>query len=163
LKALWRSVYIRSRWAWRKIVRQDDSPESIAKGFALGLFVGMSPYMGFHTVTGVGLAWLLRSNKLAAVAGVMITNPFSAPFIYGFTYLVGARFFHGNSAGMAIDWSAITIADLLHEMPDLFITLTIGGIVLGLPIALAGYWMTHRLVLAYRARRLARAKNPAKE
>jgi hypothetical protein len=47
--------------------------------------------MGFQTATAVFFAALFKWNKFSGAAGVWITNSVTAPFIYGMTYLVGAK------------------------------------------------------------------------
>ena len=67
------------------------NPKEIALGFALGLFVGMTPVMGFHTVIAVFFATMFKWNKISAALAVWITNPVTAPVIYGLTFLLGAK------------------------------------------------------------------------
>lgn len=69
--------------------RLKGTPDEVAKGFALGIFIGMTPTMGLQMPIAVLCAFLLRENKLAAALGVWITNPLTAPFIYGLEYEVG--------------------------------------------------------------------------
>ena len=88
--------------AYRRFVALRGTPREIALGFSLGLFVGMSPYMMCHTVTAVFVAALLKWNKIAAAAGVFITNPVTAPFFYALTYRVGAAIMPEASSRVAL-------------------------------------------------------------
>ena len=60
---------------WKKLLSLNDSPHDIALGLALGIFTGFLPLMGIQM--GVVLIFALpfrKANKVAAVAGVWITN-----------------------------------------------------------------------------------------
>lgn len=72
-----------------RFARLSGSPDDIAKGMALGIFIGMTPTFGFQMAIAVFCAWVLRENKLAAALGVWITNPLTAPFIYALEYESG--------------------------------------------------------------------------
>ena len=63
--------------------------ETTAKGLALGIFIGMTPTMGAQIIlTGIA-AIFLRVNIPIALAGSLVTNPFTAPFIYPLQYQLG--------------------------------------------------------------------------
>ena len=63
--------------------------DTVARGLALGIFIGMTPTMGAQIVlTGIA-ACLLRVNIPIALAGSLITNPFTAPIIYPLQYKLG--------------------------------------------------------------------------
>ena len=77
--------------AYERFVKIRGNPREIALGFALGLFVGMTPFMGFHMAIAVFFAALFKWNKIAAAAGGWISNPVTAPFVYAGTYYVGNK------------------------------------------------------------------------
>ena len=108
--------------------------------------------MGFQMLIAVPLAALFRWNKLAAAAGVWISNPVTAPVLYGTTYLLGAKILgmtgHPMSSGFAEGWSVLR---MLAKAPQLFWAMTIGGLILGIPISLAGYYLSLSAVRKYRA------------
>ncbi|GAB5474052.1 MAG: DUF2062 domain-containing protein [Maribacter sp.] len=68
---------------FRKFVKEDllyssDSPRKKALSIALGVFIGLCPLWGFHTVIVLFLAVLLKLNKVIAFA---FSNISLAPFI----------------------------------------------------------------------------------
>jgi uncharacterized protein (DUF2062 family) len=68
----------------------DDSPERTAAAFALGVFLGFSPFVGLHTVAGVLLAFLLNFNRVAVLLGVYSNLPWTVAPYYAFvTMFVG--------------------------------------------------------------------------
>jgi uncharacterized protein len=67
-----------------------DTPERTAAAFALGVFLGFSPLLGFHTVLGILLAFLLNLNRVAVLLGVYSNLPWIIAGYYAFTTMVGA-------------------------------------------------------------------------
>lgn len=59
-------------------LRHRDSPKKKAFSIALGIFIGLSPLWGFHTIIVIFLAILLRLNKVISFAFSNISLP---PFI----------------------------------------------------------------------------------
>ena len=57
---------------YEKIVKIDDSPQKIALGCSLGVFLGVLPGLG--PLAALGLAMIFRVNKAAAFLGSFITN-----------------------------------------------------------------------------------------
>jgi uncharacterized protein (DUF2062 family) len=74
--------------------------------------------------------------------------------IYPINYWVGSKL--AGSSGRAIwpaDFSMDELAKLLRESTHILMDLTIGGAVLGVPLAIVGYVLTLRMVIVYRRRR----------
>jgi uncharacterized protein (DUF2062 family) len=67
-----------------------DTPERTAAAFALGVFLGFSPFLGFHTLMGVVLAFILNLNRVAVLLGVYSNLPWIIGGYYAFTTMVGA-------------------------------------------------------------------------
>lgn len=62
-------------------LRNGDSPKKKALSIALGIFIGLSPLWGFHTVIVIFLAILLKLNKVIAFAFSNISLPPFIPFV----------------------------------------------------------------------------------
>ena len=86
--------YIKPRDVFRKLKRKGikrffvedflgsaDSPRKKALSIALGVFIGLSPFWGFHTVIVIFLAVFLRLNKAIAFAFSNVSLPPFIPFI----------------------------------------------------------------------------------
>jgi uncharacterized protein (DUF2062 family) len=69
----------------------DDSPERTAAAFALGVFFGFSPFLGFHTVLGIVAAFVLNLNRVAVLLGVYSNLPWIIAPYYAFATMAGAR------------------------------------------------------------------------
>lgn len=137
--------------AYDRFIRIRGNPREIGLGFALGLFLGFTPTMGIQLALAVFFASLLKWNKYAAAIGVWITNPVTAPFIYGFTYFAGSRLTGlNNSYNLNLEFNWNTLIDLLTNSPGLIVSLFVGGLVVGLPVAAMGYLLAHGAVVKYR-------------
>src|SRR5439155_1652688 len=69
----------------------DDSPERTAAAFALGVFFGFSPFLGFHTILGVVFAFLLNLNRVAVLLGVYSNLPIVIAPYYAFVKMTAMR------------------------------------------------------------------------
>lgn len=159
----------RRSWAFSSLVKTYDrfvkirgNPHEIALGFALGLFVGMSPTLGIQMAIAVFFAALFKWNKISAAIGVWISNPLTAPFLYSLTYFAGTKLLGThhtiNSSGNIGETSFYT---LLLKAPEILWAATLGGIVLGLPVAVSGYFFANSAVSRYQEdikRKLAERK-----
>lgn len=133
-----------------RFIRIRGNPREIALGFALGLFIGFTPTMGIQIAMGVFFAALLKWNKIAAAIGVQVTNPLTAPFVYSFTYFIGAKLIGLERTFVWTDVFDLTKAlDMLEKAPGIILALTIGGIIVGAPIAWAGYLISHAALEKY--------------
>lgn len=129
------------------------NPREIALGFALGLFIGMSPYMGIHMAIAVFFAAVFKWNKFAAATGVWISNPLTAPILYSFTYYTGSKFLAVEKEYcMPKELNLDMLINTLKNAPEIFWILTVGGIILGIPLAIAGYYLSFSAILKYRER-----------
>ena len=70
------------RFLHEEILGSDDSPEKKALSVALGLFIGLSPLWGFHTIIVIFLAIVLKLNKVIAFAFSNISLPPFIPFVF---------------------------------------------------------------------------------
>jgi len=79
------------------LIRLQDDPDRIANGYALGIFLATTPLIGMKVFIALGITWLCKWNKAAAIAGVYHVNSLTAPLFYGCTYWIGSRL-TGNDA-----------------------------------------------------------------
>jgi uncharacterized protein (DUF2062 family) len=157
-----RCIQLVFKRVYERLIKIRGRPPEIALGFALGIFVGMSPFMGFQTALAIFIASLLKWNKIAAAIGVWVSNPFTAPFLYGVTYYVGAGILgEGGSAPFCGGVGASAFLDTLAKAPDILWAMTLGGVILGIPLSMAAYFFVHSAVQKYQAEirgKLARQK-----
>jgi uncharacterized protein (DUF2062 family) len=73
------------------LLHVEDTPERTAAAFALGVFFGFSPLLGFHTILAIVMAFLLNLNRVAVLLGVYSNLPwFLAPY-YAIATMVGSE------------------------------------------------------------------------
>ena len=168
--------------AWHRalewLVRLRGSPEAIARGVAVGMVVAFSPTIGFQTVLALGLATLFGANRPVSVVLTWISNPLTIPPVYGFTYLVGNAFWPGPEpsrvseaiAEAAGELERLDVLALREQLAvflglgvDVFVTLWIGGLLVGGLAAAACYPLTLRTVVRLRARRQRRKNRPKRQ
>lgn len=144
-----------------RLASQKGHPQEIALGFALGIFIGLSPYFLCHTITALLLATAFGWNRVSAAVGVFITNPVTAPFLYGLTYQVGLRLTGpARVVPFPREFTVDTFFWLLQSAPQLVWVMTVGGVVVGLPLAAGGYVLALGAVRRYRKRRQMAAPPP---
>ena len=88
-----RSWFYRS-WLYRKIITTvlhiNDTPEAVALGVGLGIFIAMTPTVGLQMTLVLVIHTLFRANRLAGLVMVYISNPFTLVPIYWLDYMVGS-------------------------------------------------------------------------
>ncbi len=77
------------RWLDR-LFHVHDTPRRTAAAFALGVFFGFSPFLGFHTVLGLGCAFLFGLNRVAVLVGIYSNLPWIIAAWYALTTALGA-------------------------------------------------------------------------
>ncbi|HCC68891.1 MAG TPA: DUF2062 domain-containing protein, partial [Nitrospiraceae bacterium] len=70
------------RKLYHQIIDINDTPEKIALGMAIGIALGILPTFGMGIILAIGLAFLLKANRLSAILGTVIANPWIAPFFW---------------------------------------------------------------------------------
>jgi len=137
-----------ARYLYDRFLRLHGSPEAIAWGAAVGFFIAMTPTMGIQTYLAVPIAALFRISKVAAAITVWLTNPITAPFIYGFNYMAGAKLLgYPLTAPFFSDPSWQT---LWYSGKNVFFALLVGGTVTGIVVGIVGYFLTLGMVRAGR-------------
>ena len=145
--SLWRKLWIRIQDWTNRAKSFSGDPHFVALGMAIGVFVAATPTMPFQTVIAVSLAYFLRSSKAAAAIGVWLSNPFTFPVFYLASYKVGTLFF-GNSASSSIGSDPVPI---LKMGADITIAAFTGGLIIGLCLATATYFITRKIYTRIRS------------
>ena len=135
-----------------RVKRLDGDPHYIAMGMAIGVFVGITPTMPFHTVIAVALAFLLRGSKAAAAIGVWFCNPITAPFFYLGSYKTG-MFILGHSAPFDVKYESVL--ELLKLGMDVTVAMIVGGVILGILPGFASYFITRNIITKIQLRKTA--------
>ncbi len=135
--------------AYRRFLKIRGNPNEIAFGFALGLFVGMSPFLGLQTAMAIFFAAIFKWNKISAAVGVWISNPVSAPIIYSVTFYIGSYLIGIKGPPNPAEEVGFSILNMLLKTPEIIGAMTIGGIVTGVPVSIIGYYLSFTAVSKY--------------
>lgn len=136
-----------------KIVKEPLSPNRVAAGWALGMFVGCSIPFGLQLIISVPLAIMVRVSKVGATVGTLITNPVTIFFIYpAQTYVMNLILFDGSLSFdrlMGLEWTWETVRKLGTEAMASFF---IGGFVLAIILTPITYFIVKSIVVRHRAK-----------
>jgi uncharacterized protein (DUF2062 family) len=153
---------------------RQESPERVAAAVALGVGIGLSPFIGFHFILAIVLAYAFRLSRFDTVLGSLTGNPWTLPPFFAVGYRVGrALLGYGPARVPPLQWERI-----LHE--DFWVafrgpgfgprlaSFIVGTMLLALVIAFGVYWAVlaglrlyhrrHPRIAARAARRRARAE-----
>lgn len=84
------------RFIKEDVLESDGSNRTKAFSIALGVFVGFSPFWGFHTLLVISLSVLFKLNKVLAFVASNVSLPPFIPFIIAASLFLGAPFVVGN-------------------------------------------------------------------
>ncbi len=164
------------RYIKKRVWRLAGSPHAIALGFAIGVFVSFTPYLGLHFLIAGLLAWLLGGSIIASALGTFFGNPLTFPLIWGSTYKLGSFLLGYSHQAASVDLSEglihpsydsvwAYIASIFSSLDQLWLVLkpmTIGALPLGFIVAFILYFPVRTAVAAYqvsRQKRIARRRS----
>lgn len=136
-----------------RIKNLKGDPHYVAMGMAIGVFIGITPTMPFHTVLAVSLAFMFRGSKAAAALGVWFCNPVTAPIFYWGSYKVG-MYLLGNPAPFDVKYESIL--ELLNLGMDVTMAMITGGVILGILPGIASYFITRKIITTIRLHRASK-------
>jgi uncharacterized protein (DUF2062 family) len=141
-------LFRRFRNRIRNMLLIDATPHRIALAFAVGIFIGVSPLLGIHTVLGLIVAYLFRFSRLATLTGVFVTNPVSIVPIYSFCIWVGMVLLGVDMTDIVaeLDWHHMNIATLGRELEMLLWPFVVGTLIVGTAGAFTGYFAVRAYV-----------------
>jgi uncharacterized protein len=136
---------------YRKFISLKGDPKPIAMGMAMGVFIGVTPTIPFHTALIVLLGIVFRQNITSAYLGSwLISNPLTIPLFY-FAELKLGQFLlgYGPLNFVIADYCVWNIAEMGRQI---LVPLLTGGVIIAGLIAVPAYFITHRLVTFLRRR-----------
>lgn len=151
------------------MLHTDDSSHSIALGTGIAMFVTFLPVVGFQTVIAVGVAALLRANKVVCIPIVWITNVFTIVPIYGACLGLGrfvlSKSGPGNETAMLATLESTPSAGILElaywqaalqRTLEVGTELWVGCVIVATVASVASYFLARWGVSTYRERRRQR-------
>lgn len=153
------------RYYWLRLVRLKGDPIALARGVAIGTFVGLTPTVPLHTILITALCVLFRGNIPAGIiASLLVSNPLTMFIHYYAAWKIGVWL-----TGSHIPWDQIrTIIQLAHSAGffvalkriselgmDILVTMLVGGVVFAMPFGAAAYFLS---IYLYTVRQRKRVK-----
>ncbi len=124
----------RLRQLWCHLRTEHTAPSRLGLAVAVGVFVGLSPFYGLHWALALGLASVLRLNRLTVLLASNISIPPLAPGIVVCNIMVGDLIRFGRLQPVPL----IEAQGLLHglsllgtELPGRFVSCLVGGMING--------------------------------
>lgn len=131
------------RFIHEDLLHSEDSARKKALSIALGIFIGLSPFWGFHTIIVIFLAILLKLNKVIAFAFSNISLPPFIPFVLYASSKVG-QFVTGEKHGYSMEEMAQNFELLKHLK-----TYIIGSLVLATLAAISIGLLSYLLLVIF--------------
>ncbi|HOD97403.1 MAG TPA: DUF2062 domain-containing protein [Syntrophales bacterium] len=137
-----------------RFINLRGEPGHIAMGMAIGVFIGVTPTIPFHTVLIIAVGVLFKQNIMAGYLGSwLISNPLTIPLFYFYQYELG-RILLGIQTGAWV-MPELTVAGIMNIGWHILIPLLVGGVVSAPFFAIPAYFFARRLAVAGRHREAA--------
>ncbi len=126
---------------------------AVARGIAVGLFVGLTPTVGIQTVLMIGACLLLRANFPAAFVISWISNPLTVGPLYVAYSIIGETLL-----GSWLTFAIFSLFELTWTVASAVMEVAyvgLGSLLVAVPAALAGYLISlalHRYAALRRLR-----------
>ncbi len=137
---------------FKAILSLDSHPGHIAAGFAVGVFISFTPFLGLHTPLAIAIAFIFRLNKLTCLTGAWVNTPLTVVPALAASYKLG-RFLRGKPVNdltlRGLEW---------HHIKPYAKSLLLGSSVIGFVAAVAAYFICYWLVTAFRKKDAALAE-----
>lgn len=117
----------------------DSDPRHVAAGFAIGVFISVSPFIGIQTFIAIVSALVFKLNKLTTITGSLVNTPFTMLPLLMVNYRLGEFVLgqkHKEVSFDVLDW------EHLHEYTA---PLFVGCSITGLAAAAVSYVLVYRL------------------
>ena len=161
-----------------RLKRIPDTPHKISLGMSCGIFASFTPLFGLHFLIAGLLSYLLRANVLASLIGTFVGNPITFPIITVFNlklgeWILGSSEYSSGDGGKIfegfLDFIFLIYKSFFTEgsigennvprmnefLNGVFIPYSLGGLILGIFIAVISYFLLRPLVATYQKKRSA--------
>lgn len=116
-------------------------PMKIAYGYAFGTFLCTTPLIGIKWIVALPILWFTRWNKVSCMIGIFQVNYFTGPLFYMIAYYVGKTVCgFDNNFILPDPLTFRAMIDILLGNADVFISITVGGMLLSIPMTLGAFY-----------------------
>lgn len=137
-------------WLYQKLFKINDTPQKIALGLGLGVFVGIFP--GTGPVASLFLAILFRANRASALLGSLLTNTWLSIITLFLAIKAGALMFgiqwqdiYNNGASLVKNFSWLSLFEL--STVKVFFPILIGFILISFCFGLLVYLVSLAVII----------------
>ena len=129
------------------LMGRQESPERVAAALALGVGIGLSPFIGFHFLMAIVLASIFRLSRLDTVLGSLIGNPWTLPPFFAVGYRVGRALLGLDTTRVPpLQWERILHQDfwIAFRGPGFrprLMSFLVGTTLLAVVLAFVAYWI----------------------
>jgi len=146
------------KFLYLKLVRIHDSPQRIALGFGLGVFLGILP--GAGPIASLAAAVFLRVNRVSALLGCLITNTWLSVVTFLVAVKAGSALFGLDAQGLLAQYKDhvghFHFRDLFQiSVLKVFLPVAAGYCSIGLAVAMVLYAVALLVLLYVKQRRWA--------
>lgn len=151
----WRSL----KYLILRVLRLTASPHVIAMGVAAGVFASFTPFLGFHFAVAFAICFFARGSYFAAATGTFFGNPLTFPIIWASVLSAGKFVLNATGAEHthSVDFSHLNfdmIVNSFQTVWPLIKTMTIGSVIVGIPVSALCYVIVRQMAHVYQKSRL---------
>lgn len=143
-----------------KLLALKGRPKSIAKGFATGVAMSFTPFVGFHILLCLIVTTITKENKIASTLGTIAGNPWTFPFIWYITLHLGCIIIGDDIDASSIDFKlffsklyhAIIALDFdlfIRDILPIFIPMFVGSIPCYIVVWIVVYHAIYKVLRKY--------------
>ena len=136
---------------YNRFLSLNGKPEEIGRAVTLGVFIGVTPTIPFHTALVMVSCLIFRQNITAAMLGAtIISNPLTIPFLYLAEYELGVLVLGlGANPFLLADYDVRSILEIGWHI---LYPLILGGVILAVLFAVPSYFITCHFIAKMRNR-----------
>ncbi len=153
------------KYYYLRFIRLRGSPHSLALGSAIGVFIGITPTIPFHTIAIFILSVFTRSSFIAGlIASWVVCNPLTYIPQYYFSLLLG-----NLATPYELNWAQVqavldtVLSDVSFTLKmqalmgvsyEALVVMLVGGALLALPFTVISYYFSYFTFIKIRKKRL---------
>lgn len=133
---------------WKKTIKTilslDSHPGHISLGFSVGVFISFTPFIGFHSIMAIVIAFVFRLNKLTCVTATWVNTPLTVIPMLGLSYKLGSFLLGDPPVELhvkSMEWQYLKP----HAA-----SLMIGSSIIGFLAAVLSYVVVYYVIVRYR-------------
>jgi uncharacterized protein (DUF2062 family) len=134
-----------------QFISLNGEPKNIAMGLAVGVFIGVTPTIPFHTVLVIFFGFVFRNNITSAYLGSwLISNPVTIPIFYLSQYELGRLLLGMNPIKFPFSITDCSFSTIMKMGWEILLPLLTGGIIMAPFFAVPAYFIAHKMIVSIR-------------